>query len=348
MRDILSSIDRWREEGQPVAIATVVETWGSAPRQAGAHMAMTASGRLAGSVSGGCVEGAVYEAAQQVLAGETPRLLSFGVADADAWEVGLACGGEIQVFVDRLDGALYALSRDLLHRDELFAVATVIAGPQELLGRQLLVQRGGRLFGDIRADLDDHLAAVARAALSGPVTARRALELPQPGAGTLEVMIQVHRPAPTMVLVGGAHIAVALSQIAQTVGYRTVVIDPRRAFGSQERFPAVWRLIQAWPEEAFRDLKLTSTTAVVLLSHDPKIDDPALKVALASPAFYVGALGSRKTHSARRQRLLDAGLSEAQLARIHAPVGLDIGARTPEEIAVAIMAEIISAERAVD
>lgn len=345
MRDVLPEIDRWQEEKVTVAVATVIETWGSAPRGVGAKMAMTADGRITGSVSGGCVEGAVYESGSQVLEDGRPQLLHFGVADETAWDVGLACGGTIEVFVEPLDPALYRFVHGLLDEDETFATATVIDGPAHLLGSKLVVQRGGRLFGQIDPALDGPVAAVTRTILASGRSARRKLDLPDTDVGPFELFIEVLQSAPTLIMVGGVHIAIALTRIAKALGYQTIVVDPRRAFGSQARFPHVDRLIQAWPEEAFASLSLTPATAVVLLTHDPKIDDPALHVVLGSPAFYVGALGSTKTHARRVKRLTKDGIPEEWIQRIHAPIGLDIGAQTPEEIAVAIMAEIVAAAR---
>lgn len=343
MRDVLDDIDRWLAGHTPVALATVIQTWGSAPRRVGAKMALTADGQMSGSVSGGCVEGAVFEAGTEVLATGQPQLLHFGVADETAWDVGLACGGTIDVFVETLDAPIYNFIHGLIDNDEPAATVTVIDGPADLLGGKIVVQRGGRLFGEIRPEIDGVIAAAARTALASGQSQRTKLELPDTDAQPFEVFIEILSPAETLIMVGGVHIAIAMTTIAKALGYQTIVVDPRRAFGSQERFQHVDRLIQAWPDEAFELLELTSSTAVAMLTHDPKIDDPALKIILRSPAFYVGALGSKKTHAARRKRLLKAGVSEQRLDRIHGPIGMDIGAQTPEEIALAIMAQIVAA-----
>jgi len=343
MRDVTSAIDLWLAEESPVALATVINTWGSAPRKVGAKMAVTATGLIAGSVSGGCVEGAVIEASLDTLVNRHSQLLHFGVTDETAWDIGLACGGSIDVFVEPLDSITYKFQHDLLDKDEHFATVTIIKGPANLLSQKLIVQRGGRLFGEISTKIDGIAAARARAALSSGSSERIVIDLPDSGMEPLEVFIEISHPAPTLVVIGGVHIAIALTSIAKTLGYKTVVIDPRLSFGSEERFPHVDRLIQAWPGEAIEQIQITSSTAVASLTHDPKIDDPALKLTLASPAFYVGALGSRKTHQERRRRLLAANVPEERLSRIHAPIGLNIGAQTPEEIAIAIMAEIVAA-----
>lgn len=339
MRDVLSDIDRWRAQGQAIALATVIQTWGSAPRGVGAKMALTPGGEIAGSVSGGCVEGAVFEAGVQTLKNGRPQLLHFGVADETAWEVGLACGGTIEVFVEPLDLALYDRLRAALVDEQPVAVVTVVRGPAGLLGRKLVMYEDRSTFGTLGAELDMTVLEMARAALASGLPQR--LTLPQ-AAEPVEIFIEVNLPSPTLIIVGGVHIAIALTAIAKALGYRTVVVDPRRAFGRETRFPHADRLIRAWPDEALAQVSLTPSTAVVMLTHDPKLDDPALKIALSSPAFYIGALGSRTTQAKRRRRLLEAGLSEAQLARLHGPIGLDLGARTPEEIALAVMAQIVA------
>jgi xanthine dehydrogenase accessory factor len=345
MRDVLIDIDRWRESRKAVALATVIQTWGSAPRGVGAKMALTADGEIAGSVSGGCVEGAVYQAGAEVLQSGLPQLLHFGVADETAWDVGLACGGTIDVFVERLDPETYNFVHTLLESEGSFAKATVIGGPAALMGKGLIVQPAGQLRGEIGPSVDEAIAAAATSDLARGVSKRHLLQGLETTDEPLEIFVEVSLPSPSLIMIGGVHISIALTTIAKSLGYRTIVIDPRRAFGSEERFGHVDRLIQAWPDEAFAQVKLTSSTAIASLTHDPKIDDPALKIALESPAFYVGALGSRKTHSRRRGRLIAAGVPEADVDRIRGPIGLDIGAQTPEEIGLAIMAEITSARR---
>jgi len=335
MRDIIEHLDRWLEEGKRIALATVIQTWGSSPRAVGAKMAVTQAGEIAGSVSGGCVEGAVAETALQVLETGQPRLLHFGVADEAAWEVGLSCGGQIDVFVNPLDAAFYRSARAALAQESTFAIATLLSGPPQTSGKALIVRPDGSFEGDLESGQAEVLQAtlqVLQTGRSGRATIQEA-----------EVFCEVYLPAPTLVMIGGAHIAIALAALAKTLGYRTIVIDPRRAFGSPERFPHVDRLIQAWPDEALAQIELNASTAVAMLTHDPKLDDPALKVVLPSPAFYVGALGSRKTQEARRQRLLTEGVDPTLLARLYGPIGLDIGAQTPEEIALSILAEVVAA-----
>ena len=338
MREVIDDIARWLADGERnIALATVLTTWGSAPRKAGAKMAFTAGGAaISGSVSGGCVEGAVIEVGGEVLADGRPRLLRFGVADETAWGVGLACGGTIEVFVERLDLPSYEAARRWIAGGTSGALLTAVAGPDALLGDKGIVERGQAVAGPLAAALDAPTLTLA--------DTTHAAQRVTTAAG-LELFIDPIRPAPALVIVGGAHIAVALARLARVLGYRTVVIDPRRAFGSAARFPDVDRLAQAWPDKALAEEPLTAESAVVTLSHDPKIDDPALRAALSSDAFYVGALGSRKTHAARAHRLAALGFDETQLARIHAPIGLDIGADNPEEIALAIMAEVVKSWR---
>jgi xanthine dehydrogenase accessory factor len=341
MRDILTDLELWHSQKEPIALATVIQTWGSSPRQAGAKMGIAPDHKITGSVSGGCIEGAVYEVGLEVLATKKPRLLHFGVADETAWEVGLACGGSVDVFVEPLKAELFTTMRTLLVEEKAFALATLVTGDDSRLGRMLLVQDDGPGLGDIEPPLAGVVEAAARAAMGTNQNRRQMV------AEGVEAFIEVNLPSPALVIVGGAHISIALASLAKTLGYRTIVVDPRSAFGSEARFPHVDRLIQEWPDDALKQIRLTRNTAVAMLTHDPKLDDPALMIALPSPAFYIGALGSQKTQDKRRARLLEAGLTEAQVNRIHGPIGLDLGARMPEEIALSIMAEIVAARNGV-
>ncbi len=339
MTNLLAETEQWHE---PAALATVVETWGAAPRGVGAKMAFTPAGKLTGSVSGGCVETSVIEVGHEVLASGRPQLLHFGVADETAWSVGLSCGGTIDVFVEPLDPATRESLATFERSQPPAASVTVVKGPTELLGKKLTLQAGTVQQSGL-GDLEPAAVEAARTVLREARSRRAMLAATPAQPEPVEVFIEVLAAPPTLVAVGGVHIAIALTAIAKTLGHRTIVVDPRRVFGSPERFPHVDQLIQAWPDQAFRTIELNETTAVAMLTHDPKIDELALKAVLGSPAYYIGALGSAVTQAKRRQRLLDAGLSEAQVDRIHAPIGLDIGARTPEEIALSVMAEIIAA-----
>jgi xanthine dehydrogenase accessory factor len=313
MRDVIPDINNWLKENKPVALATVVNTWGSAPRKAGAHMAISADGNISGSVSGGCVEGAVVEEALEVLKTGQPRKLHYGVTDEQSWEVGLACGGEIDIFVQPLDPIIYREWVKRIDAEQPAVYATTVAGEQ--IGETRLLDEWGG----------------ARS----------------PYWASEREFVNVILPQPTLVIVGGVQIAMALSAIARIQDFKTVLIDPRSTFGSEARFPQVDTLIQAWPAHALEQLSLNHSSAMATLTHDPKIDDPALILALNSPAFYIGALGSARTHSKRVKRLMEQGLSQKQVEGIHSPIGLDIGAVSPEEIALSIMAEIIAHYRAV-
>ncbi len=338
MKDVLNQLITWQQAGEDIALATVVQTWGSSPRGVGARMGITAGGKMTGSVSGGCVEAAVIESAQEVIRTRRPRLLHFGVADETAWEVGLACGGSIEVFVQPLDPQRFEALRRAIEAGQPAADVTILRGPQDLLGQGLVWAEGQDLSATLTGELLEGATQAARSALAEGQPCRAAL----PGE-EMEVFVDVILPAPTLVIVGGVHISIALARLAKVLGYQTVIIDPRRAFANPERFTDADRLIQAWPDEALDSLSLSHSAAVAVLTHDPKLDDPALLKALPGPAFYVGALGSKTTQARRRARLLAAGLSEAQVDRLHAPIGLDLDARSPEEIALAILAEIVAA-----
>jgi xanthine dehydrogenase accessory factor len=299
-------------------------------------MAMTSDGRIAGSVSGGCVEGAVFEAGREALRTGRPRLLHFGVTDDRAWEVGLACGGKIEVFVEPLAEDVFGpLSRELA-AERSAALVTVIGGPENLLGRKRLRLQDGRSVGSLGPELDSSADRAAGDALREGRSRR--LET----APDRELFVEAMLPSPTLIVVGGVHIAIALTDLARAMGYRTIVVDPRQAFGNEKRFPNVDRLLTAWPDEGLRQAGLHSSTAVAVLTHDPKLDDPALREALRSDAFYIGALGSQRTQEKRRKRLLEEGMTESELARLHAPIGLPLGGRTPEEIALSVMAQIVA------
>lgn len=344
MRDIIDYLDNWLGKNERIALATVVKTWGSSPRGVGAKMALTESGKIAGSVSGGCVEGAVFEEGVASLYSGRPRLLHFGVADSTAWEVGLACGGEVDVFVQPLDEGLYGMLRKKVLSGQRFATLTVTGGPDELLGKVMLVEDERRTPASVPPGLEDVLWEAGRRALAPQGGGSQTVRLTPEGLPELEVFIEVVDKQPKLVIVGGVHIAMALTELAHTMGFRTVVIDPRSAFGNSVRFPSVDKLIQAWPDTALSQVDMDERTAVAVLTHDPKIDDPALIHILNGPAFYVGALGSDTTQAKRRARLREAGINEAQLARLHGPIGLKLGGRTPEEIALGIMAEIVKVQ----
>ena len=311
----------WHRTGRGAALATVVETWGSAPRPAGSQLVISASGEIMGSVSGGCVEGAVVAEAIDALEDGKATLLTFGVSDDEAFAVGLACGGTIRVLVEPVGPVLpEAELADLVAaRAERRAVAALVN----------LDTGERRLTAGPGDPLADEIVARFRSDKSGVVG---------------DWFIAVHNPPLRMVVVGAVHIAQPLVIMARLAGYDPFLVDPREAFGSAARFPGE-TIAHDWPDDALAQIGLDHRTAVITLTHDPKLDDPAIRAALASDVFYLGCLGSTRTHAKRVARMTDAGLTKTDLARIHAPIGLDIGAKSPAEIAISIMAEVTQALR---
>jgi xanthine dehydrogenase accessory factor len=354
MRDILPHIERWMErwtqDGKQFALATVIQTWGSAPRGVGSCMivAHEADGSVLvhGSVSGGCVEGAVMDVAEQVIKTKLPQTVEFGVADETAWNVGLSCGGRIRVFVEVFWGCspeqsvreLWRIVRERLHK----RVATVLITRTDVDSySHVLYDEQASYITDTAADVSlQALSQLARTAL----VERRSMEAE---LSAESFVVRLLPAPPQMVLVGAGQIAVHLVQFAQELEFETVVIDPRGVFADAERFGSAPpdTLLNAWPDEAFANLTLTDETCVVMLTHDPKIDDPALQLVLRSNLRYIGALGSTRTHEKRLQRLRNAGFEDDELRRIHAPVGVAIGAKTPAEVALSIMAEVVKVQR---
>lgn len=340
--EILADIRAWARAGKPVALATVIRTWGSAPRPAGSKMAVSGQGEMSGSVSAGCVESAVVQEALEVLRNHRPRRLRYGVADETAWEVGLTCGGEIDIFVESwtgLEGLVSWLQGMALDSLPPMVRLIVVGGPEEALGQSVLVGVDGRIVAGDPNAFPETLMAHARSVLAGGTADTRQIHAE---GRELEVLVDPWLPPPTLVIVGGVHIAVALSRLAGAIGYRHIIIEPRAAFAAPGRFPEAEMVERTWTDEALQRIGLTPATAVAVLSHDPKLDDPALLAALRSPAFYIGALGSDATNLARRRRLLAAGLSEDELARLHAPIGIDLGRQDAEGIALSILAEIVA------
>lgn len=335
MYDILETVSQWLAAGKPVALATVAATWGSAPRQVGAKMAINADMEMIGSVSGGCVEGAVVEAALQVLEDGKRQLLSFGVSDEQAWDVGLACGGKIQVWVEPLNVAWWDAASAALRDDRLLTTLTLLegahAGAKIAFDAQNTIMYADPALSD---ELAQAFGDATRRDTSGLVT-----------LADTSALIDVIQPRPHLIIVGGVHIAMALSSYARTLGMRITLIDPRSAFASPERFPDI-ELVHQFPAQAFAHIPLGERSFIAILTHDPKIDDPAVIAGVNSRAAYIGVLGSKRTHHERLERLRAGGVSDEALARLHAPIGLAIGAKTPEEIALAIMAQIVEVRNA--
>ena len=331
--DLAEVVAGWRAAGLRVALATVIKVDGSAPRDEGAKMAIAEDGRIAGSVSGGCVEGAVAEAASGVIASGTPAIARYGLTRQMMWDVGLSCGGAIDVFIEPL-GEL-----SIADVDGAGAICTVVRGPASSIGRKLAIKSDGA----VRGSLGDP-------ALDAAVTAR-ALSIVKSGSsqtvaeGAHEIFVDVSLAPPQAILVGAVHIAIALCRMASIAGFMVTVIDPRPLLCNRERFPDAHRLVVEWPDDALATMALDDNAYVAVLTHDEKFDDPSLLRALPSRARYVGAIGSKKTQGLRRERLRAAGLTEEAIARLHGPIGLAIGAQSPEEIAVAILAEMVAARR---
>ena len=304
----------WYRTGRKAVLATVLETWGSAPRQPGSQLAISGEGQIMGSVSGGCVEGAVVTEALEAMEDGQSRILTFGVSDETAFAVGLACGGTIRVLVEPVGKAL----------------------PEDLLA-DLVAARAAKH----PVAYAVHLESWARSLLRPGQDGAADLRLRSDKAGVEEDgrFIAPHNPPLRLIVVGAVHIAQPLVAMARMCGYAPTLIDPRDTFGAAERFPGE-TILDDWPDDALAALAPDSRTAIVTLTHDPKLDDPAIRLALRSGAFYLGSLGSKKTHAKRVERLQGEGFSEAEIARIHAPVGLDIGAKTPAEIAVSILGQI--------
>jgi xanthine dehydrogenase accessory factor len=312
----------WHRQGKGAALATVIETWGSAPRQAGSQLAISGDGEMLGSVSGGCVEGAVITEALDALQDRKSRILTFGVSDETAFAAGLACGGTIRVLVEPIGDGAEALPEAML-----VALTEARAAPRALAVVTTPDTWDRRL---VTPGQDPATDARFKSDRSGMEEDGR--------------FIAIHNPPLRLIVVGAVHIAQPLLQIARTCGFAPTLIDPRAAFGSAERFPGE-TILDDWPDEALAALKPDARTAIVTLTHDPKLDDPAIRAALNSPAFYLGCLGSTRTHAKRVDRLTAEGFTQGQIAKIHAPVGLDIGAKSPAEIAVSVMAQIIESLR---
>jgi xanthine dehydrogenase accessory factor len=341
MRTLLPAIKRWRGEAKQIAVATLVEIHGSAPQPLGARMAVSSTGEMVGSVSGGCVEGAVVQEALGVMATHSPRLVEYGIADELAQSVGLACGGQIGVYIEPWlpNDAVSDTYEAAILDGNMIALATVVRG--RYTGRRMLVQSHRAEHGTLGdPDIDRIVIDRAKELMAMQRSELALITLQhEPGA----VFIDVQPPPPKLIIVGAVHIAIPLITFAKELGFHTTVLDARSAFATPARFHQVDRLQIGWPADILPDLGIDEATYFVVLTHDEKIDDPALVLACRSPARYIGALGSKRTHARRVERLRTQGLSDTEIARIQAPIGLDIGARRPEEIAVSIVAQLVAA-----
>ncbi|MEV5734887.1 XdhC/CoxI family protein [Streptomyces sp. NPDC052292] len=353
MLDIAEELNRWVEQGRDFAVATVVAVGGSAPRQPGAALAVDADGTAVGSVSGGCVEGAVYELCRQALEDGESVLERFGYSDEDAFAVGLTCGGVIDILVTpvRADGPVrpvLAAALAAAANGEAAAVARIAEGPAALRGRALLVRPDGSReggFGDL-PELDRTVAAEAGAFLDAGRTGT--LEIGARGSrcgSPLTVLVESSVPAPRMIVFGAIDFASALVRVGKFLGYHVTVCDARPVFATRARFPEADEIVVEWPHEYLERTDVDGRTVLCVLTHDAKFDVPLLRLALRLPVAYVGAMGSRRTHLDRDERLRAVGVSELELTRLRSPIGLDLGARTPEETALSIAAEIVAARR---
>jgi len=333
--DVLVKAAEWSKAGKGVALATVVKTWGSSPRPVGSQLVVNDQTDFFGSVSGGCIEGAVITEALEVMESGAPRLLNFSVGDERAWEVGLTCGGSVSVLVAAQSNAklIDTLNSDRLERRPVALVTNIETGQQGLI-----YNSGEERATDGSAEpspVSDNVAGTAQHALKTGQS--QIVETPEG-----KYFVHVFLPEPRLFIIGAVHVTQALAQMAKLSGFGVSIVDPRSAFATEDRFPE-FEPIAEWPDDFFAHTAPDAASAIVTLTHDPKIDDRALKIALESEAFYIGALGSNKTHGKRVERLKALGVSDEAISRIHAPVGLDLGGRRPAEIAVAILSEIIKA-----
>jgi xanthine dehydrogenase accessory factor len=364
MRDILSKVTKWWEAGDTVGLATVVRTYRSAPRDPGAALAVSAEGEVIGSVSGGCVEGAVYELSLDVCQTGDPVLQTYGVSDDDAFAVGLTCGGILDIFVEPIDQARFPELGEIaraVERGEPVAVATVIAGPGQIGARRVIwaedatgesstsqsgaadgrhVGSSGTLGSGDRLDqaVDDDARGMLAQGLTG---IRRYGEHGERRGDELSVFVNSFAPPPRMLVFGAIDFAAAVARVGKFLGYHVTVCDARKVFATPARFPDADEVVVEWPHRFLAGTSVDARTVICVLTHDPKFDVPLLEVALRTPAGYIGAMGSRRTHEDRLDRLREVGLTEEELTRLRSPIGLDLGARTPEETAVSIAAELI-------
>ncbi|WP_328836440.1 XdhC/CoxI family protein [Streptomyces europaeiscabiei] len=353
MLDIAEELHRWVEQGRDFAVATVVAVGGSAPRRPGAALAVDADGAAIGSVSGGCVEGAVYDLCQQALSDGEPVLERFGYSDEDAFAVGLTCGGIIDILVTPVRSGdpvrpVVAAALSAAASGEAAAMARIVSGPADLRGRALLVRPDGSYDGGYGAhpELDRTVAAEARALLDAGRT--DTLEVGEQGSrcgAPLTVLVESSVPPPRMIVFGAIDFASALVRVGKFLGYHVTVCDARPVFATRARFPEADEIVVEWPHRYLERTDVDGRAVLCVLTHDAKFDVPLLQLALRLPVAYVGAMGSRRTHLDRNERLRQVGVTELELARLRSPIGLDLGARTPEETALSIAAEIVADRR---
>ena len=340
----MDQITPWWQAGETFGLATVVRTFRSAPRDPGAALAVSAGGEVIGSVSGGCVEGAVYELATEVLASGRPVLQTYGVSDDEAFSVGLTCGGIIDIFVEPVSKSAFPEFGDVVaavRSGDPVALATVVAGPGDVGARRVIWP--GHASGTLGVPrLDDAVDDDVRGMLAQGLTGMRHYGAQgERRADELSLFVHSFAPAPRMLVFGAIDFAAAVAGIGKYLGYHVTVCDARQVFATPARFPSADEVVVEWPHRFLERTEVDARTVICVLTHDPKFDVPLLEVALRTPAAYIGAMGSRRTHSDRLARLREAGVTESELSRLRSPIGLDLGARTPEETAVSVAAELI-------
>jgi xanthine dehydrogenase accessory factor len=346
MREIINQIIPWYQAGEPFTIATVTRTWSSSPRPVGAAMAVSQSGEVIGSVSGGCVEGALYEASMEVLKTKTPQSVTYGVSDDSAFAVGLTCGGTLEIFIYLVTKETFPNFEEVANQiiaDKPICVATIISGAEKNLGERIVFTPSS-LTGSFSSEgLTHSVSEDGKGLLEQGTT--RVVKFGSNGERRMDqvaVFVEAFAPAPQMLVFGAIDFAAAVARIGKFLGYQVTVCDARPLFATEKRFPEADKVVVSWPHKYLKEIEVDERTAICVLTHDPKFDVPLLELALKTKAGYIGAMGSRRTHNDRLEKLKLAGVSEAELSRLRSPIGLDLGARTPEETAVSIAAEIIS------
>ncbi|MEU9294877.1 XdhC/CoxI family protein [Streptomyces sp. NPDC048266] len=348
MLDIAEELNRWVEQGRDFAVATVVAVGGSAPRQPGAALAVDSEGTAIGSVSGGCVEGAVYDLCVQALDDGRTVVERFGYSDEDAFAVGLTCGGVIDILVTPVRGGVFPAAFAAAATGEAAALARIVSGPEDLMGRALLVRPDGSYEGKLggHPELDRTAAGEALAMLDAGRTGTVGIGEDGSRCGQpLTLLVESSVPAPRMIVFGAIDFAAALVRVGKFLGYHVTVCDARPVFATPARFPEADEIVVEWPHRYLESTETDGRTVLCVLTHDAKFDVPLLQAALTLPVAYIGAMGSRRTHEDRNKRLREVGVTDLELARLRSPIGLDLGARTPEETALSIGAEIVANRR---
>lgn len=348
MRELITTIQQWHEAGKKIALATVIRAEGSSPRPVGSKMIVTTQGEMVGSISGGCVENSVIEEALECLKDHKTRIQHYGIDNSNPWTVGLACGGQIDVFIEPLFDPQYpngyTLSKlntciNLLEKDASFFLCLIISPPMQ--GSRVILDNHKRIAGDENSIWSNLLSKTSLHKTEN-LEKPQIFEMQDENGTLVKVFIEPILPQPRLFIIGAVHIAVSLTIFAQMLEYKTILIDPRKAFLTRDRFPQADELVHSWPQDILPSMRISSRDCIVVLSHDEKIDVPALAEAIKSPAGYIGMLGSKRTIADRFQSLIKMGIPEKSFQRIHAPIGLNIGAVEPQEIAVSIIAEIIA------